>query len=290
MRLKKLIMINRAPFDNLALNFDDENIAVLSGVNGAGKTTILSYIVDSFYELAKKAFLNEFEGKSNKFYRVSSGMYSLDMSKASIVYLRFSKDDNSNIDYIDIRGECPEQEYRTMLDIENPIAFSIIKKNLEHKSYTKYWSISDKKEIEHLFINNVMTYFPAYRYEMPSFLNEPYKVELKFKTNMDFSGYLPNPIEVTSDLPQIANWVMDIVLDFNLNERSAASVFNQLSYLLSSILIKKLDCMVRFGVGKRNEGALRLAVVNRHEDSRLSEYLYYVIRRASSNMSFWRAD
>lgn len=53
MRLKKLIMINRAPFEKLILDFNDENIAVLSGINGAGKTTIISHIVDAFYELAR---------------------------------------------------------------------------------------------------------------------------------------------------------------------------------------------------------------------------------------------
>lgn len=54
MRLKKAIFINRAPFDKLELNFDDSNLFLLSGVNGKGKTTILSYIVDAFYELGKK--------------------------------------------------------------------------------------------------------------------------------------------------------------------------------------------------------------------------------------------
>ena len=49
MRLKKAIFINRAPFDKLELNFDDSNLFLLSGVNGKGKTTILSYIVDEFY-------------------------------------------------------------------------------------------------------------------------------------------------------------------------------------------------------------------------------------------------
>lgn len=72
MRLQKAIFFNRAPFNKLELNFDDSNIFVLSGINGKGKTTVLSYIVDSFYELAKQAFQNEFENIANKFYRVSS--------------------------------------------------------------------------------------------------------------------------------------------------------------------------------------------------------------------------
>ncbi len=60
MRLKELQIYNRAPFENLKLSMDDSKIFILSGINGAGKTTILSYIVDAFYEFAKKGFANSF--------------------------------------------------------------------------------------------------------------------------------------------------------------------------------------------------------------------------------------
>ena len=36
MKLSSIVLINRAPFDRLFIDFDDENIAVLSGINGAG--------------------------------------------------------------------------------------------------------------------------------------------------------------------------------------------------------------------------------------------------------------
>ncbi len=63
MRLKKALFINRAPFDKLELDFDDSNVFLLFDINGKGKTTILLYIVDAFYELAKKGYRNEFENK-----------------------------------------------------------------------------------------------------------------------------------------------------------------------------------------------------------------------------------
>lgn len=49
MRLQRLIMINRAPFEHLEMEFGNENIVLLSGINDAGKTTIISYVVDAFY-------------------------------------------------------------------------------------------------------------------------------------------------------------------------------------------------------------------------------------------------
>ncbi len=70
--LEKAIFVNRAPFEKLVLDFDENGISVLSSENGKGKTTILSHIVDAFHEMARPHFTNEFEGKENKFYRVSS--------------------------------------------------------------------------------------------------------------------------------------------------------------------------------------------------------------------------
>ena len=43
MYLIKAIFVNRAPFDNLELDFRNQSISVLSAINGRGKTTILSY-------------------------------------------------------------------------------------------------------------------------------------------------------------------------------------------------------------------------------------------------------
>ena len=59
--LEKAIFVNRAPFENIELNFKEKGINVLAAINGRGKTTILSHITDAFYELAKDAFQNTFE-------------------------------------------------------------------------------------------------------------------------------------------------------------------------------------------------------------------------------------
>ena len=95
--LEKAIFVNRAPFENIELNFKEKGINVLAAINGRGKTTILSHITDAFYELAKLAFTGEYAGKESKYYRVSSPLYNLDSSKSSFVYLRF-RNNKTNID------------------------------------------------------------------------------------------------------------------------------------------------------------------------------------------------
>lgn len=266
MRLEKLLIINRAPFEHLEMEFENENIVLLSGINGAGKTTIISYVVDAFYELAKKGFRNEFE-YDNKFYRVSSSMFSLDGLKPSIVYFRFLKEAGGFEDYIDIRNNCSQAQYESLIAIDNRIPYSKFGKVLENNNVAKYWTLSDKKAIESLFNTSLLTYFPAYRYETPYYLNDPYKIILDFKKDMSFSGYLKNPIEVTSDLPNIANWIMDFILD-NLNYKDEEIIFDELNDIVTNILFCKAQCRTRVGIGKRFSGANRVSIVTRDGEVR----------------------
>lgn len=261
MKIQKMLLINRAPFEKKILDFE-KSVTVLSGINGSGKTTILTYIVDSFYELAKRAFHNEFENAPGKYYRVSSSLFSLKMSDPSIVYIRYQKTDGTFVDYIDAQGEITKEWYNKTICIPNAISFGSFESNLKrNNNNVKFWSISDKKTIEKLFNEYLITYFPAYRYETPCFLNDPYKIQLSFTTDLRFSGYLTNPIEVTSDLPQITNWIMDIVLDYQLY-KTTSQIQSNINNLLSMMLEPKTGEKVRIGIGKRNEGASRIAIMS----------------------------
>lgn len=50
MKVKQIDFINRAPFKKLNIDFSDKHVISLTGINGAGKTTILSYIVDALLD------------------------------------------------------------------------------------------------------------------------------------------------------------------------------------------------------------------------------------------------
>lgn len=271
MRIETIILFNRAPFEQLQLELGEENVFILSGINGAGKTTILSYITDAFYELAKKAFHNEFENKTNKYYRISSGLYSLDNSKVSIVYIRFGNKDGRKNDYLDIRGKCTKEMYDQIIKLKDKIQFDEIKQTLNDVGNVKYWSSLEKKTIQMLFDENILTYFPAYRYETPSYINDPYKMEIPYTTAMRISGYMTNPIEVMSDLSNIANWIMDVVLDQTVYPAQNIELLNQINTVLSNILITKAKCKTRVGIGPRSSGAERIAVLNRDN----GEHFYY---------------
>lgn len=279
--LEKAIFINRAPFVHLELSFRECGINVLSAINGNGKTTILSHITDAFYELAKIAFHNEFEGRENKYYRVSSPLFNIDRSKSSYVYLRFKLNDEV-VDYIDIRGKCTEEQYDSVINLENKIPYNKINTEFNNANNIKLWSINDRERIEsEIFAKTILTYFPSYRYETPSYLNDPYDIKLDYAIKSKFAGYLDNQIEVVSDLPSLVNWFLDVLLDMKLNEetrlykdgdtivpiilptKEKTFVWDNLNKIISSSLSSKhYDGVVRLGIGARNSGATRVAVVN----------------------------
>ena len=280
MYLEKIIFDNRAPFEHLEIDFKSCGVNVLTAINGKGKTSILSHITDAFYELARPAYPQEFEGKENKLYRVSSPLYNITSSKPSIVYFRF-KDGEDIYDYIDIRGNCTKDQYDKIIGINGKIDFNSFTTELSEQKFSKYWKVQNNDIRRKMFEQNVLTYFPSYRYELPAYLNDSYSNPLKYSIKSKFSGYLPNQIEVISDITTFSNWLLDVLLDMKLGERiqlfrdnknnlipitlpaQENVVLNNLNNILTNTLSsKKYKGHVRFGIGRRNGGMTRIAIMN----------------------------
>lgn len=278
--LKQAIFINRAPFENFTVDFAEDEIAVLSAVNGRGKTTLISHLVDAFHEMARPNFQQTFAGKENKYYRVTSPINALDRSKPSIVYFRFGTRDiattqpgghaqinDSNFDYIDVSGKLTSEQYNSAISIDGKIPFSDFEKILLQDNNVKKITSFDTEKAKKVFGSNLVTYFPSYRYEEPGYLNDTYQVQLSFSKAASFSGFLPNPIEVISGLPQIANWMMDIALDLQYGDQTSAPQMNRrINTVLTRALASKNFGDLRFGIGQRGFGGTRLQIVRTDND------------------------
>lgn len=289
--IEKMIFHNRAPFKHLELNFNDKDIIMLNAVNGGGKTTVLSHIVDAFYEMARNYYPGEFEGRQRSFYRVSSSVFNLNSSEASFVYIRFNLD-AEQIDYIDIRSNTTKEHYDEVISIENKIPFSAFSGGLEQQNNIKYFSSNlDKQKAKRVFEHNIATYFPSYRFEYPGYLNNVYKSPLKFDCDSKIDGYLPNPIEVITDLPNLANWLMDVVLDWQLYKQTQSVkvgesnaiidvtpentiIFNTLNSIVNQTLFnRKQNGTLRLGIGKRSDPGVRISVMRNYGNDQTE--LYY---------------
>lgn len=303
MYLEKIIFDNRAPFEHLEIDFKNSGVNVITAINGKGKTTILSHIADAFYELARPAYPQEFEGKENKLYRVSSPLYNINSSKPSIVYFRF-KDGEDIYDYIDVRDICTKEQYDTAIDVDNKIDYNNFQRRLKQQNFSKYWNVQNNDIRKKMFEQNVLTYFPSYRFELPAYLNDSYSNPLKYSIDSKFSGYLPNQIEVISDITSFSNWLLDVLLDMKLGERiqflrdgknnvmpytlhaQESVVLNNLNNILSNTLSsKKYKGRVKFGIGKRNEGLTRIAIMNDVDDERHDQICPSIFQLSSGELA-----
>ena len=152
----KCLFVNRAPFkENLEISFQD-GVNVLCGIIGRGKTTILSYIVDAIYEMAKLNYQESFEGKENKYYRISSGSHLIDSSKPGVVYIRFKVEDKT-IDYIDVRGDLSEADYSEYVKYNGKIGYQMIKDRMGNRDNVKMFSCNDSEPaLKEVFLRNVV--------------------------------------------------------------------------------------------------------------------------------------
>jgi predicted ATP-binding protein involved in virulence len=284
--IKKMVLHNRAPFEHIELSFASKGITILNSVNGGGKTTILSYIADAWYEMIRKAYPSEFEGKENKYYRFSSDMFSLDDKKHSFVFIKFCIDEKE-VDYLDFRKNVNQDEYKKTIPHECSIDFNVIKDNLEKVNHVKYCSEQDINALERIFRNNLITYFPSYRHEQPGYLNDPFRITLDYGLEKNFAGYTINPVEVISNLPGQANWLLDVVLDMAItnNDTTAHVLFNNINDIFSAALSIKPGKTLSIGIGERFRGATRIQIVEIDTSNNWKKTIYPSIFNMSSGES-----
>lgn len=288
--ISRIVIKNRAPFvDGLDLSFESNGITVLTAVNGKGKTTLLSYIMDAWVEMTRLAYKSSYIGKENKYYRISSSLFNIDSSKPSMVCIRFNYNQKI-IDYIDIRNKCSEEEYKDLTkDLNCLIGYSLIKDGLEKDGYIKNLSSQDYKEIRSIWNNNIVTYFPSYRHFDPYYLTDYYKEGADYSTLMSYSDVLPNPIESKMDIRQIVNWLMDVVIDSELNRRDIETkteivsltpediLWNNVQTIVRKALVSKYpDGDVKLSISRRGHGIQRVYVTNNAGDKTYCPSIYHL--------------
>lgn len=288
--ISRIVIKNRAPFvDDLDLCFESNGVTVLTAVNGKGKTTLLSYIVDAWVEMTRSAYRSSYIGKENRYYRISSSLFSIDSSKPSMVYIRFNNNGN-NIDYIDLRNYCSQGEYEMLTNgLGCLVGYALIKDKLEQDGYIKYLSSQDYKEIRSIWNNNIVTYFPSYRHFDPYYLTDYYKEGADYSTLMSYSDVLPNPIESKMDIRQIVNWLMDVVIDSELNRRDIETkteivsltpediLWNNVQTIVRKALVSKYpDGDVKLSISRRGWGIQRVSVTNNAEDKTYCPSIYHL--------------
>ncbi|AKF24709.1 hypothetical protein YH65_04395 [Sulfurovum lithotrophicum] len=224
MYLKHMAIKNIGPISelNIELPFNDDGNPkpiIFVGENGAGKTIMLSQIIDSFYEIGGAAFndIKVSQGMGHKYYKVS-GAVNIQIGKDKGFSALQFLDSTNKIEYLDKVGEIAD-EPKTY--ISNFTLTSMTKENEK-----KVTSLNDenKKDLESNWLNGVYFYQPAYRYEEPFWKVDEFRHDERFMDSTRYRGELRKEIEIISSNNENKQFVLDLILDYILSQNSIQSL------------------------------------------------------------------
>ncbi|MEA5509864.1 AAA family ATPase [Crocosphaera sp. UHCC 0190] len=216
MYLKEILLENVASIDflDVTLPFNDDGTpqpVIIVGVNGSGKSILLSYIADALIEFAKTAYTDIVPGQSvtdSPYFKICGVINQKIGSEFSIGLLEFISNKETYC-YLDKSGNIDPSLY--------------IEKRKNRFEKIELWDIhgnqkiinpQNKQVFETCFDKNVFCYFPPNRNECPHWLNrQGINQSPSFKLDLKHSGVLNKPIYIESSIEDNKSWILDVFLD-----------------------------------------------------------------------------
>ncbi|MCT7501639.1 AAA family ATPase [Aliarcobacter cryaerophilus] len=273
MYLKNIAIKNIGPISELSIELPfDSNInpkpLILVGANGAGKTILLSQIIDSFYEIASALFTNVGinDGLNKSYYKISGGSNLKTNETKGFSALKFVDFENKPIEYFDKIGNVTSDNIKSLIN-----DFSLLPNGREgnQKLITDITTITRKEKLVKEWIKEVHIFQPAYRYEEPFWKNIIFQETQRFEDKTRYSGNLDKEIEIISSTKVNKSYLMDLVLDFFNNQSNIdVAIWDNINLVLRAI--KKND-NIRFGIGPR--GKNRVSIVEMDDQGKAIKQL-----------------
>lgn len=281
--LNKLIDKNIGPLDNVCINFpffDNGNPkpVVLVGENGTGKSTILSNIVDAFFEMAGEAFTNvrhSSEGNGYQYFKTVSPNEIHTGNSHLYSFISFKAEGNPK--YVFKSGKISSNELKKQIG-ETSLNFSCGENDNKKQVFV------NNEKISSIWNNNVICYYGPERYEKPAWMGDKYFQTENYmhpSVKNNYSGILKNPIIVRDVTSPNLQWILDVIADSRADidgdlssmRLSPTTNINNLFLLkqarnnLETILSKILCDDVYFQLNYRNKGGSRFRIVRKEDNS-----------------------
>ncbi len=263
MYLKNIAIKNVGPIDEISVylpfkeNGNPKPI-IFAGENGSGKTVLLSQIVDELYEIGSQLFtdINQLEGMSHRYYKISGGTNLRAGKGKCFSLLQFIDSQRNKIEYFDKTGTVTKDDFTKYIQ---DFSLSPNKENDNQKSTTQFNAVPQKKNLQDEWEQGTYFYQPAYRYEKPFWINDPFvdHKRFEFEDNIKFSEKLNKEIEIVSSARHNKSFLMDLVLDY-LNNRTDTdkTTWENINNILRQVKQKN---NISFGIGPR--GGYRVSII-----------------------------
>lgn len=216
--IKKIINANVGPIEKVELEFSISNEnpkpVILVGENGTGKSTLISNIVDAFYEIAGQVFYDarqSLETEGYQYYKTISPT-EIHFGKQymySYIELEDDKYNQSKIEYIFKSGTLSIDKFKK--DVES------VSSNINWDESENYkTAIINKKDVESILLRDILCYFGPDRYEKPfwmgnKYFKKEYYEHLTVKNRV--AGKIENPISVNNMTNMTLQWLLDVIVD-----------------------------------------------------------------------------
>lgn len=213
MYLKKVFIENSGAIRklDLTLAFGDGNSPkplILVGLNGGGKTNLLSLITDALFEAAAAHHDNVLpsQGNNRSWFR-SVGGRNITVGEIGGFSLLAFDDNGKNLIYKEKAGKVKKENINNRIpaDFLNEITWP------EDGNY-KDFSVPNERS-KAIFSTGVYVCFPASRSEIPHWLNVKSQATIRFDVDPNIAMQLKNPIYVEQALDRFQQWLISLMAD-----------------------------------------------------------------------------
>lgn len=267
MKVRKIRVKNIGPIGKLEVNFptDKEKPSpiVLVGLNGSGKSIVLSYIADAFIEF-KRHFYEDIEAEPQKYFRVCSSSYVKSGAAYGFCEILFEESGKEYF-YSEVLNLLKWEEFKEKFEKEK---LSINGVNLNDSTFKEKgiqkFVTSKCGNLKKVVDNNVFLYFPWNRTEVPYWINKG-GIKIPFRRMEKFIGCSYRNIVNLGNFEELYSWILGVILDMYVYQEMPydLSLRNNLNFIIDEILSDKKNHQnerIRFGIGRREVGT-RISII-----------------------------